>query len=269
MEFTTSDGININYHKSGNGLAVICIHGWTMCRDIFNYLHQDLLKNTVISLDLRGHGKSGYQPEMEISYKRIALDVIELLQDLNLDSCILLGWSFGVNVILENWFLLKEYSRGLVLLHGTPRFIAGGGFCDGMRLSIANRLENSLNESYETALMGFYKLIYFSEEIDDRTKKELDMIFDVCKKNGRKDVNMKVLKLLYESDSIESLSQITDDVQIVTGEIDKVCFAGASRYMFDCFPASNMLIVPDGGHTSFFTKRKIVTPVIKRFVEEH
>ncbi len=49
-------------------------------------------------MDLRGHGESG-KPSYGYRISRLAMDVKQLLDALELEDVILLGWSMGCSVV--------------------------------------------------------------------------------------------------------------------------------------------------------------------------
>ncbi len=68
----------------------------------------------VTIFDLRGHGKSS-MPEINYSPLRMAMDLKELLDELKIDSCCLVGHSFGGSVVLHFACLYPERIEALIL----------------------------------------------------------------------------------------------------------------------------------------------------------
>ena len=120
--FRTSDDTSIYYEIEGQGQPLLLVHGWS-CSNKFYQKNVEGLKNkfTVITIDLRGHGKSskglhGY------TIRRMATDIYELIEFLHLEDVILMGWSMGGPTVLCYWKLFKDNSHlaGLGLIDMTP-----------------------------------------------------------------------------------------------------------------------------------------------------
>jgi non-heme chloroperoxidase len=97
--FVTSDGVQLSYIRRGSGCPVVLIHGWSQCAEEFKYQIEPLsARYDVIAVDQRSHGES-----QKVSYglkiSRLAKDLYELLEELDLNEVALLGHSMGSSVI--------------------------------------------------------------------------------------------------------------------------------------------------------------------------
>lgn len=100
--FKTSDRVDLHYKNVGRGeRTLVFIPGWLMPADVFRHQWRDLAKDhTVIVLDPRGQGLSQAQAK-DMSAARRARDIRELLQHLQLERYVLIGWSLGGMEVLE------------------------------------------------------------------------------------------------------------------------------------------------------------------------
>ncbi|WP_243688480.1 alpha/beta fold hydrolase [Geotalea toluenoxydans] len=83
-------------------------------------------RRRLITMDLRGHGQSA--PSETVTLEAFANDLIELFTRLDLHDAILVGWSMGVQVVLQAFKGLRPRLAGLVLVGGTPRFSAAADY---------------------------------------------------------------------------------------------------------------------------------------------
>jgi pimeloyl-[acyl-carrier protein] methyl ester esterase len=120
-EFTASDGARVAYRDAGCGTPLVLLHGLMAHGRFFESQEALCLDFRLITLDLRGHGSSsrpGDQPTIE----RIAADVAELAEQLDLAGAIGIGWSLGATVL---WHVLtgRAASRfsGAVVIDMTAR----------------------------------------------------------------------------------------------------------------------------------------------------
>ena len=99
-----SDGCEIFYEEKGSGEPLIFIHGWSANSSYFKEqveYFSDYYK--VVTYDLRGHGRSDRRPEItekNMTMERLAEDVKELAEHLNLKKINICGWSMGVSILL-------------------------------------------------------------------------------------------------------------------------------------------------------------------------
>jgi len=102
QETLSADNIVISYNVEGNGKpALIFVHGW--CCDKSYWKHQVPYfaeKYKVITIDLAGHGKSGFGRKIW-SVEAFGTDVVAVLEQLDINQAILIGHSMGGPVIVE------------------------------------------------------------------------------------------------------------------------------------------------------------------------
>jgi pimeloyl-ACP methyl ester carboxylesterase len=112
------NGVKLSYEVTGQGEAVVFVHGYTgSTEDWANQTKVLTPGYKVVTFDLRGHGKS-QAPEREEGYSipLFAEDVFALLGKLNIDKCCLVGHSLGGFIALEFAISHREMLAGLVLV---------------------------------------------------------------------------------------------------------------------------------------------------------
>ena len=108
----------LHYNKAGNGQPVVLIHGF--CEDNTCFNEQVLLLKehcTVITPNLPGIGFSELSAETTMA--KMADDVYELLQYLNISNCVMLGHSMGGYVTLAYAKKHAHTLKSFGLLHST------------------------------------------------------------------------------------------------------------------------------------------------------
>jgi len=107
--FKTSDHVQLHYIEAGNGRTLVFVPGWLMPAEIWEPQIQYFSQRFhAIALDPRSQGaseiaKTGHDPETR------ARDIKELIDDLKVDSVVLVGWSLGV---LEALTYIKSFGTG-------------------------------------------------------------------------------------------------------------------------------------------------------------
>lgn len=97
--------LRLHVREWGNpsGIPILLIHGWSASHMVWNYQYQSALRDEfrLVALDLRGHGMSDMPDGVE-HYNSETLwadDVASIIEYLNLDRPVLVGWSYGGLVI--------------------------------------------------------------------------------------------------------------------------------------------------------------------------
>ena len=112
-------GKNVSYQMTGEGNAVVLLHGFGEDSTIFN--HQiDLLKDVCLLIvpDLPGSGLSDFNEQLD-SIDAFATCIHALLQNHNIDKCIMLGHSMGGYITLAFAALFPSYLNKFGLIHST------------------------------------------------------------------------------------------------------------------------------------------------------
>ncbi len=144
LQFMTDDQTPVFYYDSGGDKPpVVFIHGWTSSsRDWRGIMGRLVKQYRCIAINLRGHGKTPAKPPLTIS--RLAQDVHQLIQHLELKQPTLVGWSMGGLTTFE---YLHQFGyahlNSVVLVDQTPR----------MRT----------DETWELGLFGEYTHVQVSE----------------------------------------------------------------------------------------------------------
>ncbi|GAA1360730.1 alpha/beta hydrolase [Arthrobacter rhombi] len=189
------DGTTISYDVTGEGPAVVLLHGSALSRAIWRGLGyvKALEGFTVVRIDLRGHGRSG-KPHDPHAYAMdlLVADVLAVLDAEKLASAAVVGYSFGSRV----GFSLAARAPGrvekLVTLGGTYRPQAGevakvffdgyldalrtGGmqaFVDGQTLDPQTKAAFMANES--EALVAYFERTEIEPGLDESVLPDLDL----------------------------------------------------------------------------------------------
>lgn len=124
--FSSSDGLQLFYrddvsNPSGNN-AVLCLHGLTRNSRDFQQLTQHLLPDfRVIAPDMRGRGRSAYDPQWQNYYPGMyVLDMFSLLDALNITRAAIIGTSLGALMAMLMAAQQPQRIAGIVLNDAGP-----------------------------------------------------------------------------------------------------------------------------------------------------
>lgn len=233
--FISYDGTKIAYTDSGDGQAVLLIHGFIVDGD-WNWGKSELKKQLinqgyrVIIPDLRGNGDSD-KPLEENAYKDGAeiKDLIGLIDHLDIKTYAAIGYSRG-SIVLAN--LLTKDNRVTKAVFGGM----GIGFTDP----------------------NWYRRIQFRDVFSGRTEPN-EMTREAVEFAKDLDVNFKIMGHLQDyqpETSIEELNNINVETLVICGDVD--LDNGNPKELQEQLPKSRLSIV-SGDHMS--------TPFSKEFAE--
>ena len=140
MKRTKGDGVEIQLVIwEGMGKPILCIHGITAncrCWDVIAWALA--LRHRVLAMDLRGRGFSD-KPPTGYSVENHVRDIHCLLDDIGLDSAVLIGHSLGAYISLAFAAQHPERAEGLILMDG------GGQLTQDQWDDISNAIKPSLD----------------------------------------------------------------------------------------------------------------------------
>ncbi len=129
-----NDQAKIAYDDDGAGRPLLLVHGWATHAGFFSAQIKALSSTfRVISIDLRGHGRSRAAGGT-LSIDRLARDLIDLADHLDLRDMLVVGWSMGAMVL---WRALLDglaaRAAGMVVIDMAPRVVNDGDWHLGLR----------------------------------------------------------------------------------------------------------------------------------------
>lgn len=115
--------MKLNYKRQGQGESLIILHGFLGMLDNWQGQAKVLAEYLdVITVDLRNHGHSPHSDEH--SYEVMMQDVLELMDDLGLESAHILGHSMGGKVAMTLAQQHPERVNKLVVVDIGPKYYA-------------------------------------------------------------------------------------------------------------------------------------------------
>ncbi|WP_227501513.1 alpha/beta fold hydrolase [Synechocystis sp. PCC 7509] len=116
----TSKPHQLNTYIQGQGFPILCLHGHPGSGSSMSVFTQNLSQRfKTVSPDLRGYGKSRFQGNFVMQDHLIDLEA--LLDRLEIEKCLILGWSLGGILAMELALKLPERVTGLILIATAAR----------------------------------------------------------------------------------------------------------------------------------------------------
>ena len=111
------DGVSISFDNEGKGeTTIILVHGWSNTRSIWDaQVSHFSEKYQVIAVDLPGFGESGNN-RSEWTISAYGEDISTIIQQLNLNRVVLVGFSLGAPIVVEAANKVPDQVIGVVLV---------------------------------------------------------------------------------------------------------------------------------------------------------
>ena len=251
--------VKIFYESVGEGKPLVFIPGWTLTSGIWKEQVNTLSKTyRVISIDPRSHGNSS-KAVTGNSLQQHAKDLRRLIEELDLKSVTLIGWSLGVATILEYVNLYdNDRLHALILVDGSPCMLKREDWPFGM----------TTDEAYKT-LMGFEneRLAQTNHFVDnlfktDRSDSELEWIVNEAMRTPTSVATVLAYDYFY-LDRRPILSKIdVPTLLIMTGEN-----RGVGEYMKGAIQNSELSIFDGAGPALFLEDPKKFNDRVAAFLK--
>ncbi|MDY0236695.1 MAG: alpha/beta hydrolase [Gudongella sp.] len=242
-----SDGTNIFYNRVGKGHAILCIHGFAADHTAFRLTEKTLGRDyNIITLDLRGHGKSDETKSLSIEI--LAKDLDEIISKLGLKDFSILGWSMGGSITLE---YIKEFGTknlgSLILVETSLKIINDTSWKHGLfkgeykEENLKSDLKK-IDKSYSTWGTNFLKRM-----APNLNKKDFEIAAKLIQ-----DRNKKSMQSLWKSLSEKDYSDISQKIDIPTliikGEKSEFYSLESAQIMAHIIKGTELKIIANAGH---------------------
>lgn len=234
--FRHSPCIDLAYTEVGTGEALVLIHGlggngWSWRQQLEALSHD----YRVITLDLRGHGQSGYRAEEAVSIRTLAADVVALVQWLGISQAHFCGNSLGGLLTLEIWVRAPSLMKSLVLAD-TTAFFPPPSMLEEF-LGLFDRLDMSAWAKFiAPRLLRPGAPAALTEEVEEMIAATPRTVY------------RKALVASFLADYRWMLPLIDLPTLILVGALDQATPLGYARYMASRISNSTLQVVPEAAH---------------------
>ncbi|AZV55601.1 alpha/beta hydrolase [Clostridium sp. AWRP] len=262
--FYTKSGVRLTYAESGKGKkAIVFIHGMLCSKDFFQK-QISFFKDKdyhAVAVDLRGHGDSD-KPLEGYTVKTYASDVHELIQKLNLEKPILVGWSMGSMVIWDYFDMFPGEVGGLVCVDQSPSDFAWPNWKFGVMTT--NDLKE-ISEVTQTNREPFYKEL-IGLMLHAPSKEDSEFFLSQLMKIPPVIAEAIVLNQTYQ-DYRETIKNINVPTFVAFGEDPKLNPPEAGMWIKDNIKDSKIKIFKNSSHCPFWEEPDEFNKAVKDFAD--
>jgi pimeloyl-ACP methyl ester carboxylesterase len=152
--FTASDGARIAFDDEGEGRPLLLLHGLMAHSGFFEKQRELADGFRLVRPDLRGHGASSAAAAADgsagLTIERLAADVAELADRLDLKDAVAVGWSLGASVLFR--LLAGPASArfaGAVIVDMTPRVLNQDDWTLGLSAEVCGARLQAIREDFD------------------------------------------------------------------------------------------------------------------------
>jgi pimeloyl-ACP methyl ester carboxylesterase len=246
------DGVSIAYTVSGSGSpALVFIHGW-MCDQSFWAAQVEGFRqsNTVLTIDLPGHGLSGMERE-EWSVLTYGADVRKVVEHLDLSEVVLIGHSMGGPVGLEAARLMPDRVIGVFAVDALQD--ADAEYDPEQMESMLAAFENDF-----VGTCGQFSTSMFSEGADAALVEQV--IAAMC--DGSPEIGVALMRDFIDYEMGPALAAVDVPVRYLNSGMWPTNVEANRRYQ----PDFDGIIFNDVGHFLMMEKPETFNPALKEVV---
>ncbi|HEY9696901.1 MAG TPA: alpha/beta hydrolase [Trichocoleus sp.] len=250
---TRSDAFPLAVHVQGQGFPILCLHGHPgsgQCMSVFtDHLSQ---RFQTIAPDLRGYGDS--QTQQDFSMNHHLADLEALLDRLQIQRCLILGWSLGGILAMELAWKLPERVTGLILVATAARPWSNHppiSWQDNLYTGIAS-IVNKINPGWDLNIETFGKRSLYRYLVQQHTPETYKYLADAAMPAYLKTSSAanralnQALRSAYNRS--RELTQIQCPALMLAGEADRHITAQSSQETANLLPHCEMKCYPNTAH---------------------
>lgn len=251
-----------------SSIPLVLLHGFTGSASDWYFLF-DRLPSFIrpYAIDLAGHGKSSILPEtIHYTTEAIVSHIHVVLEQLNLDNIILVGYSMGGRAALSFARKFPQLLKGLILESSTPGIVSNAEREERYRADqkLADFIENHPIEQFVDYWMNiplfdtqkrlpadYYRRIRESKIKNNRTGLA----------NSLRGFSTGIMPHLWNS-----LSEMNCRTLLITGELDNK-YTEINKKMLELLPHGEHIIAEDCGHNIHLERPEYFLNLLNNFLQ--
>ncbi|HZE30913.1 MAG TPA: alpha/beta fold hydrolase [Actinoallomurus sp.] len=256
---TTAHG-PIAVRRQGTGDPVVLLHPLALSGELWRPLATALSDAfDVLSLDLRGHGASGWDGE-PFSIEDMALDVAEVLDALELPSVGMLGMSMGGSVAVTFAGLFPERVGSLVLADTTA------WYGDNAVTAWTERARRAA-EVPRAEQLPFQVDRWFSPAFRDRNPEEVDRVTKIFLRTDS-GAHAAASTAMGRLDSRRLLPAVRASTLVIVGQDDYATPPDMAGELAGGIPGATLVSLPGLRHMALIERPELADVVRRAFTGE-
>ena len=256
------DDIQMTYTDTGVGRPVVLIHGYPFNRSLWNEQVAALSNSyRIITPDLRGFGESDSSPG-PATMNRMAQDVAQLLDHLEITRAVICGLSMGGYVALAFYKQFPSRVRALILADTRAQSDTEEG-----KQTRAQQAEKALSEGMAGIADAMLPKLLTPETVSKRPE-IVKRVRDMMLKTKPEGAASALLGMAEREDLTELLPRITSPTLIMVGADDAITPVADSEKMHKAIANSRLVVLENAAHVSNLERTKEFNEALINFLRD-
>lgn len=247
----------MNYSKVGRGPHLCFLHGFCENKGIWDEVIDHLQKNyTCTSIDLPGFGLS--KNGSFDSLHQVAIQIEELLQEINVVQPILFGHSMGGYVVAEYMQQFGTKLRAAAFIHSTSR--------SDSDVKIETR-EKTIEFVQRNGREKFFPLFVDGLVAEKNRESLRPVLLNMVSETTEESIVAGLQSMKAREDRLETVANFNKPVMFLMGMEDHHYPSDEIYHQVAQCKLSQIEVLPDVGHLSMFEDKKKCLKSIKHFLQ--
>lgn len=248
---------------TGNGPDLVMLHGWGLHGGIFDGVVEDLARDyRVTCIDLPGHGRSH-----DTVLTGNITDWVEAVLAVAPKQAAWLGWSLGSLLVQIIARTHPQRCSRLVLSNATPKFLSAPDWPPAQTPAVLDQFTAGLQNDYRATVQQFLALQVGAGLTGRKVLRALrDKVF--AHGNPHPDALLAGVDILRQTDLRQTLGDIQQPVQIISGRLDRLTPPAASDYLAQQLPDARHYRFERSAHAPFLSHPAVFIEVVRQFLTE-
>lgn len=252
----------IRYRLSGQGPAVILVHGYLENLEIWEDIVPDLEQSyTVLRVDLPGHGKSVCKLQT-ISMDLMADSISAVMTNLGIKKAFMVGHSMGGYTTLAFAERYPNWLNGFCLLHSSANADSSE-----KRQSRMNDIETIKNGGKRDLVYLSIPRLFASQNLE-----KMDDLVDKFIKIGLNTTDKGIIGALQgmaqRPDRNHVIENATIPVFFIFGKYDNLITMEVAKTLIERHKKARTVILNNSGHMGFVEEKNQTTAAITSFLTQ-
>ncbi|KAI9113444.1 hypothetical protein K1719_015371 [Acacia pycnantha] len=259
------DAQNVKVLGSGTRFIVLG-HGFGTDQSVWKHLVPHLIDEfRVVLYDNMGAGTTNpdyFDFERYSTLEGYAYDLIAILEELQIDSCIFVGHSVSAMVGAIASITRPDLFSKLIMISASPRYLNDVDYYGGFEQEDLNQLFEAIGSNYKAWCAGFAPLAVGGELESVAVQEFSRTLF-----NMRPDIALSVAQTIFQSDMRQILGLITVPCHILQSMKDLAVPVVISEYLHQHIAADSIVeVMSTYGHLPQLSSPDVVVPLLLKHI---
>lgn len=260
MPTVKANGVNLYYEEAGpaEGRPVVLVAGWTANSYLFKDFSGALASRyRVVSLDMRGHGRSDKPPPGQYSLEAFCADIRGLLLALDIrQPAVLFGQSMGGMIVMDYALRYPDEVAALVIANSKAQLMG----------SLKDRLVwETIIFMYRLSPAKFFGRMIPSFFHHPAPPQVIEGLLQMSLQTP-KPIGVDVIRSVARVNLTGELSKIRVPTLVFASEFDQPDIRVGTEAIAAGIPNARLEMVPDCGHLPFIEQQELVVQKIMDFL---